>query len=137
MPTEFLKGRFAQALKENAGTATVQYFAFNGTSADPVTGTVNEATAYPTTGIPLPALIDWAPSEGMRHKIGLDITFDAVLMIAKEHLAGAVVSLSYGDAFIIPEYPDKFYVVKISPNRQAGDFVLDYLVAVSRKRGRR
>ena len=106
-------------------------------SADSLTGEINPATAYAGTPIKLPALIDHSPSEAMRKKLGLEIDVDATLIIATRHVENNSLSIAIGDAFDLPPDNDRLYVTKVVPSYQSGNLFLAYLLAVSRKQGRR
>ena len=137
MASEFLQKRFAAMLKTRAGDTTVQYIPFDNSSADDLTGDVDEAAAYSAVPVPLPALIECNPSRALREKVGLELHFDAVLTLADQHLTEADINLKIGDAFILPDDEHRFHTTKILRDMQAEDQFLSRLVAVSRKVGSR
>jgi hypothetical protein len=123
-------------LEEVAGEETVQYIKFSGTKS-PFTGTVNNTTAYTDDPKDIPALIDYSPSEHTRKMIGLDVNFDATLMISLKALTEKEITLKIGDAFVLPDGSSHRYVEKIIPTHQAGSDFLVRLIAVGRRSGRR
>lgn len=138
MPTKFLKQRYPKALENLGGSETIRYIRFNAGSVDDLTGDVNEATAYTATPIKLPALVDFSPSRAVRDKLGLEQDFEAVLSLAVVHTAKKnITEFQIGDAFELPEHTDRFYLYKAVLTRQAEDGHLEWLLAVSRKVGRR
>ena len=137
MPSAFLKQRFSTFLKEVGGTSTVQYVALDPTAKDADTGDIDESLAYAAIPIPLPALIDFSPSRAMREKIGLEISFDATLILATEHLQDNEITLKIGDAFMLLGDSSKFYLKRIVDQYQAANTFLGCLLAVSRRVGRR
>jgi len=138
MASSFLKGRHAIFMAETAGKETVRYTAFANESRDTLTDEItDETSAYGTTPMDVPALIDNSPSQAMREKVGVDITFDAMLRIAKKEIDDHEIELKIGDSFVLPGTAEKFYVVKFFTHMQVDDGFLEYVVAVARKVGRR
>jgi hypothetical protein len=144
MASSFLKGRHANFLAETAGKETVRYIAFANESRDTLTDEItDETTAYGTTPMDVPALIDNSPSQAIRtipvsrEKVGVEITFDAILRIAKKEIDDHEIELKIGDSFVLPGTAEKFYVVKFFTHMQVNDGFLEYVVAVARKVGRR
>ena len=137
-PSPFLQKRAAAFLKEVAGDETVQYIKFDDSSLDSDLGEItDEVAAYSAQPVPLPALVELQPSRAMREKLGLELNLNAVLTLALEHLNAKNVTVSIGDAFILPGDERKSYVKKIVPMMQVGDQFLSRLIAVGRKMGRR
>lgn len=136
MVSEFLKSRYETFAREVGGSQTVGYFVFVEGTPDPLTGDVTEATAY-RTGVYLPALIDMSPSRAMREKVGMEIDFEATVRIVKAHAAAAAIVPKIGDALTLMQQTVRYYVKQIIEDRQAGAEMLDYVLAVSRKVGRR
>ena len=137
-PSGFLEKRSAEFLKEISGEQTVRYIKFDDSSRDADTGEItDEVAAYSAQPIPLPASVDFQPSQAMREKIGLDINFAATILLAAEHVADKSVTVSIGDAFILPGEEQKYYVKKIVPMSQVRDTFLFRLVAVGHRIGRR
>ena len=125
-------------MAETAGKETVRYTAFANESRDTLTDEItDETSAYGTTPMDVPALIDNSPSQAMREKVGVDITFDAMLRIAKKEIDDHEIELKIGDSFVLPGTAEKFYVVKFFTHMQVDDGFLEYVVAVARKVGRR
>jgi hypothetical protein len=136
-PSPFLKKRFGECLKGVSGEQTVYYFAFDSASEDSLTGDVDESQAYPGEGVPLPALVEFQPSQAMRERIGLEIDFDATLMMATQHLTESGITLKIGDAFLLPEETEKSVIKRIIKGKQAGNEFLDQIIALKRGIGRR
>lgn len=137
MPTDFLKARLPKFAEEIAGSTTVTYYELNPDSKDTFTGTVDESGAYPTIGITITALVDFSPSENLRKMIGASIDFDAMLLIAVQHLTDNEITLKVGDAFVLPGDSDKSFVKKVVQTHQTEVGHIVRIVAVSHRRGRR
>lgn len=136
MPSNFLKDRLPACQKEVAGATTVSYHKLTPATRKDFTGTVTEATAYATTGIGLPALVDFSPSDNVRAMVGADINFDATVTIALAHLEAKSITLKVGDALLLPGDADYYYVEKVIPTHQVDDNHLERLAAVSHRLGR-
>lgn len=136
-PSTFLKERLAAFSIEVAGAATVLYFVLSPGQKAGFTGTLNESAAYPSIGVDLPALVEFSPSDALRKKIGAEIKFDAMLQIVVQHLTDNSITLKIGDAFVLPESSDKYYIKKIIPSHQTDTGHIVKLIAVSRQQGRR
>ena len=137
MPSNLLKARLPKFAEAIAGSETVTYYEFDPTATDNFTGTVNETAGYPTIGITLTALVDFSPSENLRKMIGSSIDFDAMLLIAVQHLTDNDITLKVGDAFVLPSDSDKSYVKKVVQTHQTEIGHIVRIVAVSHRRGRR
>jgi hypothetical protein len=136
MPSNFLKDRLPAFQKEVAGATTVSYYKLTSTTRDSFTGTVNNAAAYAASGIGLPALVDFSPSDNVRAMVGADINFDATVTIALAHLEAKSITLKVGDALVLPGDADYYYVEKVIPTHQVDDNHLERLAAVSHRLGR-
>jgi len=134
MPSQFLKDRYAEFSKEISVTDTVQYIPFSGTSVDALTGDVNESSAYSTGGVTLNARIEFQPSQATRNLAGREVDFDAMVRLSDDQLQVKLITeIKIGDAFILPDMPDKRYVVKVIPRKQVGKGFIERMVLVSRK----
>lgn len=137
MPSSFLKDRFPRAVQSAAGDNTVQYLRLENSSADSLTGDIDDSLAYSSTPIELSAFVDFNPSKAIRENIGIDIQFDVLLLFAAKHVTDAGIEFKIGDAFLLPMDEKRFYAKKIVHGRQAGPDFLDIQVAVSRSVGGR
>jgi len=136
VPSQFLKDRMPAFLAEIGGEETVQYIPVDVSGRDADTGDLDESAAYATTPVSIPALVDFSPSEATRRSIGLEIDFDAALTVTTEHLNAESITLKIGDAFILPNQTDKYYVTRIVQRSQTETGFLTYLVALSHRVGR-
>lgn len=137
MASVFLQNRYPELLRKRAGDQTVQYIKFDGSSADSLTAEVDQDLAYAADPVTLPALVYPDPSRAVREKVGVEIAFDCLIILAAQHLSEKQVVIDIEDAFIIPGDSRKYFVKKIMSTMQAGDQFLERQVAVSRKVGRR
>jgi hypothetical protein len=138
MPSDFLKRRHAAFIEEEAGAEPVEYFVFDGTAADSRFGFIDNADAYETVGVKLPALIIHQPSNAMREKLGLDIRFNAVIEITKIHADAVGLDPKTGDMIKVPPDNSDYEVKKVAPGMQAEDGTfINYLLAVEHRIGRR
>lgn len=133
MPSNFLKGRHKKFIDETSGTDTVSYIKFDIGTPDALTGDTDESSSYSDTPIELAGRIDYFPSKALRSVAGLNISFDAVLRIAKKTASDAgISSFSIGDAFILTDKDDKRYVTKVVPMKQSGTEFIEYAIFVTR-----
>lgn len=137
MASRFLQKRFPKLLTERAGKATVKYYAFDPSAVDELTGDVDEATAYSNMCIVISALVTFDPSRALRDKLGLEQSFDAVLLLSQQQVSEANITIKIGDAFELPKDDDRYEVRKTVISGQTKDSFLYLIVAVSRRTGRR
>lgn len=138
MPSEFLKSRHAAFIAEEAGLEPVEYFVFNGSAAEDRFGFIDDADAYPSTGIKLPALINHNPSHALREKLGLEIKFNAVIEVTKIHVDAVGLAPKTGDMITVPPDGGNFVVMKVMAGMQAEDGTfINFLLAVEHRIGRR
>jgi hypothetical protein len=137
MPSDFLKQRHASFLAEQAGGSTISYFCYVPGTENQLTGDVDEDAAYPDDPIPLPALIDLAPSRAMREKIGLEINFDATVRITAIHATESAIAPRIGDKCQVPGEAEPYYVMQVIRDKQCQNSFLEFVLAVSKKVGRR
>lgn len=128
-PSVFLKKRHAKFLDEISGGTTVEYFKLIA-AASSFTGELDADDAYADEGTTLPALVDFAPSEAIRQKFGVDIIFHAVIRIAEMHVCEGNITLQIGDAFRLPDEVDKYIIVKIIKDMQHATNFLEYIIAL-------
>lgn len=137
MPTQFLKQRHDTFFAEVSGRETVNYVPFDTDAVDVLTGDVtDEAAAYAATPVALPGLVQFSPSESVRQRLGLEISFEATIRIPATAVADADITLKIGDRFTLPDGRN-YYIVKVVQNVQAATDFLEYIIAVSAKVGRR
>lgn len=137
MPSAFLKKRYPKMLSEWSGQETVRYFAFVASTADPVTGEVDEATAYDTEGVFLPAIVNLSPSQRLREQLGLEQDFAATVEVPVQEIESRKITVKLGDKFELPEDADPYYVIKIVPSKQVENKFIAKMIALSHKVGRR
>lgn len=131
MATNFLKTRFPEFLREISGTETVSYIALDPSSADALTGDVDDSVAYNATPIKIGARVVYNPTRAMRNLVGKDVEFNAVLRLSREDVSNKGIALKFGDAFILPNDSQKVYVKRIVEGKQSGTDFIEYLVFVS------
>jgi len=137
MSTDFLKDRYKTVHKDAFGLTTVKYYPYSPSNRDSLTGDVTESSAYSSTYTELSAQVNFSPSKALREKIGLKVTFDAVIVLLVSELTDDVVTINIGDKFILPGYTNPFYVKRSYKDKQVDDGFLDLVVAVSREIGSR
>ncbi len=137
-PTQFLKDRYPESVREIAGDATVTYTAKGAPTVDDITGEPIEGTAYQGSSVTLPAQVDFAPARATREKLGLEMKFDVVLFIARKHVDDAQISIDVGDSFVLPTDGREYLATgRAVPEMQTDDGFLRYMVPVQRNVGRR
>lgn len=138
MPTPFLAKRYREFLSETSGTTTVIHIPYDGsTGVDALYGDVDEDTAYGGEQKTLPARLEMYPSRAFRKMEGIGVSFESVIRLCVADVEEADITLTIGDAFILPDMADWRYARKITPMKQSGDSFIEYLVLVSRDKGNR
>lgn len=135
--SEFLKQRHQKLFEERVGGNNIQYFRFDNSTADALTGDVDESSAYPDAAIDLAGRIEFNPSPAARALVGLDVTLDATVTFCTRSLKAKNVSLKIGDALQLPIDARRYFIIKVVPEKQLEGEFLETTVAVQRGSGKR
>ncbi len=137
MVTDAFEGNL-QSMMIRSGTDVIyQPFVANPANATANTKEViDEEAAYPSTAHQtIKALIELAPSQAMRLKLGLSEDVAAVLTVTQFDINRLALTITTKDRFRLPGYDKPFYVDKITPTMQSRGRWFAQLIALTKKQG--
>lgn len=137
MVTDAFEGNL-QSMMIRSGTDVIyQPFVANPANATANTKEViDEEAAYPSTAHQtIKALIELAPSQAMRMKLGLSADVVAVLIVTEFDAARLAITITTKDRFLLPGYEKPFYVDKIFPHMQSRGRWYAHQVVLTKKAG--
>ncbi len=136
MVTDAFEGNLQSMMDRSGSDVIYQKFVESPGNTTATKEVIDEAAAYPS-GLhkTLKALIELAPSQAMRQKLGLSADVAAVLTLTVFDLTRLSITVTTKDRFTLPGYEKPFYVDKVIPTMQSRGRWYAYQVALSKKAG--
>lgn len=136
MVTDAFEGNLQSMMDRSGSDVVYQQFVESPGNTSATKEVIDEAAAYPSgSHKTMKALIELAPSQALRQKLGLSADVAAVLTVTQFDVARLAITITAKDRFLLPGYEKPFYVDKVIPGMQSRGRWYAYQVALSKKAG--